>query len=66
MTARSAEPPSWMIVRFTGKLWRVTSNDGSYQGTFIDRRSAVREAIAEAESAPGTDADLTAEGCRGL
>ena len=50
MTARSAEPPSWMIVRFTGKLWRVTSNDGSYQGTVIDRRSAVREAIAEAEA----------------
>lgn len=50
MTARPAEPPCGMTVRFTGKLWRVTSKDGSYQGVFIDRRSAVREAVAEAEA----------------
>ena len=43
-------PPVSVTIRLTGTLWRVSSTDGLFEGVFVDRRSAVRAANAEAEA----------------
>ena len=43
-------PPASICIQLTGTLWRVRSADGLFEGVFVDRRSAVRAANAEAEA----------------
>ncbi|WP_395945419.1 hypothetical protein [Brevundimonas sp.] len=46
-------PPAMeiLVVQPAGGRWRVTSSDGLFEGVFVDARSAVR--YAEAEAHPG-------------
>ncbi len=39
-------------ITFDGALWRMRSNDGRIAGIFVDRRTAIRQALAEAERHP--------------
>lgn len=43
-------PPASISIQRAGALWRVRSVDGLFEGVFVDRRSAVRAAIAEADA----------------
>lgn len=36
-------------ITFDGVLWRMRSSDGRIAGVFTDRRTAVRQALAETE-----------------
>jgi hypothetical protein len=36
-----------------GDRWRLRSSDRLFSGVFVDRRSALRHAMAEAERHPG-------------
>lgn len=42
-------PPSITIER-VGELWRVTRSDGLFEGVFVDRRLALREAADELDA----------------
>jgi hypothetical protein len=46
-------PPAVLEVLPDGDRWRLRSSDGLFSGTFLDRRSALRHAVAEAETHPG-------------
>ena len=47
-------PPSAVIeVLPEGDRWRLRSSDDLFSGMFLDRRTALRHAEAEAESHPG-------------
>jgi hypothetical protein len=39
-------------ITFDGTLWRMRSSDGRIAGVFIDRRTAIRQALAETERHP--------------
>lgn len=47
------EPPAIIEVQPAGEVWRLTSSDGLFSGTFRDRTSAVRYAEDEADGHPG-------------
>jgi hypothetical protein len=46
-------PPAVIEILPDGGRWRLQSSDRLFSGVFIDRRSALRHAMAEAESHPG-------------
>ncbi len=46
-------PPAILEVLPEGDRWRLRSSDDLFSGVFLDRRSALRHAEAEAESHPG-------------
>ncbi|CAN5122108.1 hypothetical protein BH09PSE1_BH09PSE1_04830 [soil metagenome] len=46
-------PPAVIEVSPHGGHWRLSSSDALFSGVFLDRRSAVRHAEAEAERHPG-------------
>lgn len=53
-------PPSALIeVLPEGGRWRLRSSDNLFSGVFLDRRTALRHAEAEAESHPGHIVVLT-------
>jgi len=48
-----ATPPAILEVLPEGAHWRLRSSDNLFNGVFLDRRTACRHAIAEAETHPG-------------
>lgn len=46
-------PPAVIEVLPDGGRWRLQSSDRLFSGVFTDRKSAVRHAMAEADSHPG-------------
>lgn len=46
-------PPAVIEIAQDGDRWRLNSSDRLFSGVFIDRRSALRHARAEAECHPG-------------
>jgi len=48
-----APPPAVIEVLPEGGRWRLRSSDDLFSGVFLDRRTALRHAEAEAESHPG-------------
>jgi len=55
IAAPASTPPAveTLTIHPADGRWRVTSSDGLFEGVFIDARSAVRCARAEAEAHPG-------------
>lgn len=45
-------------ITFDGVLWRMRSSDGRIAGAFVDRRTAVRQALAETERHPDYVCDV--------
>lgn len=39
-----------IVVVFDGRLWRIRSGDGRLTGSFIDEKTARRQAMAEADA----------------
>jgi len=57
-------PPAVIEVLPDGGCWRLRSSDRLFSGVFVDRRSALRHAMAEAECHPGHVVVITtAPGC---
>ena len=52
-------PPAVIEVLPEGDRWRLRSSDDLFSGVFLDRRTALRHAEAEAESHPGHTVILT-------
>jgi hypothetical protein len=46
-------PPAILEVLPEGGRWRLRSSDNLFSGIFMDRRTALRHAEAEADSHPG-------------
>jgi hypothetical protein len=46
-------PPAVIEVLPEGGRWRLRSSDDLFSGIFLDRRTALRHAEAEADSHPG-------------
>lgn len=46
-------PPAVLEVLPEGGRWRLRSSDNLFSGIFMDRRTALRHAEAEADSHPG-------------
>lgn len=42
-------PPGIVIERF-GELWRLTRSDGLFEGVFVNRKLALREAANELDA----------------
>ena len=57
--ALQAPPPAVIEVLPHGDRWRLRSSDNLFSGMFLDRRTALRHAEAEAESHPGHIVILT-------
>lgn len=56
-------PPPGITIERVGELWRVTRSDGLFQGVFVDRRLALREAADElAAHRPATEPSSPARG----
>ena len=53
MAVASHTPPAIIEIAQDGDRWRLNSSDRLFSGVFIDRRSALRHAMAEAECHPG-------------
>lgn len=53
MTPVLGPPPAVLEVLPERDRWRLRSSDDLFSGVFLDRRSALRHAEAEAESHPG-------------
>jgi hypothetical protein len=46
-------PPAIIEIIADGDRWTLSSSDRLFSGVFVDRRSALRHAMAEAECHPG-------------
>ena len=46
-------PPAVIEIAQEGRRWRLNSSDRLFSGVFVDRRSALRHALAEADCHPG-------------
>jgi hypothetical protein len=53
MAAALQPPPAVIEILPDGGRWRLQSSDRLFSGVFTDRRSALRHAMAEADSHPG-------------
>jgi len=53
LTLAVAPPPAVIEVVAEGPVWRLRSSDRLFSGLFLDRRSALRHAVEEAEIHPG-------------
>lgn len=43
-------PPPGIVIERLGELWRVTRSDGLFEGVFVDRQLALREAANELDA----------------
>jgi hypothetical protein len=56
-------PPPGITIKRVGELWRVTRSDGLFEGVFVNRRQALREAANElAAHRPATELASLARG----
>jgi hypothetical protein len=53
MTLAPVPAVAIIAVRPAPSGWRLTSSDALFSGLFVDRRAAVRHALAEADCHPG-------------